>query len=89
MYLHPAESEEGLEDIKAITSGMLQFRIIGPGPGPRHTGAGANRIHPHGHQRRRQGRVGVGGPLATWAKAEQAGFFTLPSMLRWAGQPIC
>jgi len=27
VYLHPAESEQGLKDIKAITSGMLQFRI--------------------------------------------------------------
>jgi acetylornithine deacetylase len=27
VYLHPAESEQGLKDIKAITSGMLQLRI--------------------------------------------------------------
>jgi acetylornithine deacetylase len=27
VYLHPAESEAGLRDLKAITSGMLQFRI--------------------------------------------------------------
>lgn len=34
VYLHPAESEEGLEDIKAITSGMLQFRITVSGQEP-------------------------------------------------------
>jgi len=34
VYLHPAESEEGLEDIKAITSGMLQFRVVVTGHGP-------------------------------------------------------
>jgi acetylornithine deacetylase len=34
VYLHPAESEEGLEDIKAITSGMLQFRIVVLGEPP-------------------------------------------------------
>ncbi len=34
VYLHPAESEEGLEDIKAITSGMLQFRIVVQGEPP-------------------------------------------------------
>ncbi len=34
VYLHPAESEEGLEDIKAITSGMLQFRVEVTGRGP-------------------------------------------------------
>jgi len=34
VYLHPAESEEGLEDIKAITSGMLQLRIVVQGRGP-------------------------------------------------------
>lgn len=34
VYLHPAESEKGLRDIKAITSGMLQFRIIVRGEGP-------------------------------------------------------
>ncbi len=34
VYLHPAESEVGLEDIKAMTSGMLQFRIIVQGRPP-------------------------------------------------------
>ena len=34
VYLHPAESEKGLEDIKAITSGMLQFRVIVSGEAP-------------------------------------------------------
>ncbi|MFO8174930.1 MAG: M20/M25/M40 family metallo-hydrolase [Longimicrobiales bacterium] len=34
VYLHPAESEGGLEDIKAITSGMLQFRVTVGGRGP-------------------------------------------------------
>jgi len=34
VYLHPAESEKGLEDIKAMTSGMLQFRIIVSGEAP-------------------------------------------------------
>jgi acetylornithine deacetylase len=34
LYLHPAESEVGLEDIKAITSGMLQFRITVRGRTP-------------------------------------------------------
>lgn len=34
VYLHPAESEEGLEDIKAITSGMLQFRVVVQGQAP-------------------------------------------------------
>lgn len=34
VYLHPAESEEGLEDIKAITSGMLQFRVVVQGRPP-------------------------------------------------------
>jgi acetylornithine deacetylase len=34
VYLHPAESEVGLEDIKAITSGMLQFRIVVQGEPP-------------------------------------------------------
>jgi len=34
LYLHPAESEVGLEDIKAITSGMLQFRITVSGRAP-------------------------------------------------------
>jgi acetylornithine deacetylase len=42
VYLHPAESEMGLRDIKAITSGMLQFRITVEGqppdtPEPGHT----------------------------------------------------
>lgn len=27
VYLHPAESEAGLNDVKAIASGMLQFRV--------------------------------------------------------------
>ena len=34
VYLHPAESEAGLEDIKSITSGMLQFRITVVGQPP-------------------------------------------------------
>ncbi len=34
VYLHPAESEAGLEDIKSITSGMLQFRITVTGQPP-------------------------------------------------------
>ena len=34
VYLHPAESEKGLEDIKAITSGMVRFRIIVKGESP-------------------------------------------------------
>jgi acetylornithine deacetylase len=34
VYLHPAESEKGLKDIKAITSGMLQFRITVQGQAP-------------------------------------------------------
>jgi len=34
VYLHPAESEQGLKDIKAITSGMLQFRITVVGEPP-------------------------------------------------------
>jgi acetylornithine deacetylase len=34
VYLHPAESEEGLQDIKAITSGMLQFLVVVTGRGP-------------------------------------------------------
>jgi len=34
VYLHPAESEKGLEDIKAITSGMLRFRITVGGAPP-------------------------------------------------------
>jgi acetylornithine deacetylase len=34
LYLHPAESEVGLEDIKAITSGMLQFRVTLKGRSP-------------------------------------------------------
>ena len=34
VYLHPAESEKGLKDIKAITSGMLQFRILVQGEAP-------------------------------------------------------
>jgi acetylornithine deacetylase len=34
VYLHPAESEKGLRDIKAITSGMLQFRITVQGAAP-------------------------------------------------------
>ena len=34
VYLHPAESEKGLEDIKAITSGMLRFRIRVEGESP-------------------------------------------------------
>jgi acetylornithine deacetylase len=34
LYLHPAESEKGLRDIKAITSGMLQFRITVQGQAP-------------------------------------------------------
>jgi acetylornithine deacetylase len=34
VYLHPAESEKGLKDIKAITSGMLQFRITVLGQAP-------------------------------------------------------
>jgi acetylornithine deacetylase len=42
VYLHPAESEKGLRDIKAITSGMLQLRITVEGqppdtPEPGHT----------------------------------------------------
>jgi acetylornithine deacetylase len=34
VYLHPAESEMGLRDIKAITSGMLQFRVVVQGEPP-------------------------------------------------------
>ena len=34
LYLHPAESEKGLRDIKAITSGMLQFRVTVEGRPP-------------------------------------------------------
>ncbi len=34
VYLHPAESEKGLKDIKAITSGMLQFRVTVVGEPP-------------------------------------------------------
>ncbi|MBT8395402.1 MAG: M20/M25/M40 family metallo-hydrolase, partial [Gemmatimonadetes bacterium] len=34
LYLHPAESEKGLRDIKAITSGMLQFRLTVSGRPP-------------------------------------------------------
>ncbi len=34
VYLHPAESEKGLKDIKAITSGMLRFRITLEGESP-------------------------------------------------------
>jgi acetylornithine deacetylase len=34
VYLHPAESEKGLEDIKAITSGLLRFRITVKGESP-------------------------------------------------------
>ncbi len=34
VYLHPAESEKGLKDIKALTSGMLQFRVIVKGEAP-------------------------------------------------------
>jgi acetylornithine deacetylase len=34
LYLHPAESEVGLKDIKAVTSGMLQFRITVKGRAP-------------------------------------------------------
>jgi len=34
VYLHPAESEKGLEDIKAMTSGMLQFRVTVSGEAP-------------------------------------------------------
>jgi len=40
VYLHPAESEAGLNDIKAITSGMLQFRVtvVGRPPDTREPG---------------------------------------------------
>jgi acetylornithine deacetylase len=34
VYLHPAESEAGLNDVKAITSGMLQFRVAVQGRPP-------------------------------------------------------
>ncbi len=34
VYLHPAESEKGLKDIKAITSGMVRFRITVEGEAP-------------------------------------------------------
>jgi acetylornithine deacetylase len=34
VYLHPAESEAGLNDVKAMTSGMLQFRITVEGQPP-------------------------------------------------------
>ncbi len=34
VYLHPAESEKGLKDIKAITSGMARFRITVEGQAP-------------------------------------------------------
>lgn len=34
VYLHPAESEKGLKDIKSITSGMLQFRVTVKGDPP-------------------------------------------------------
>ena len=34
VYLHPAESEAGLNDIKSITSGMLQFRVTVAGRPP-------------------------------------------------------
>jgi acetylornithine deacetylase len=40
VYLHPAESEAGLNDIKSITSGMLQFRVtvVGRPPDTREPG---------------------------------------------------
>ncbi len=40
VYLHPAESEAGLNDIKTVTSGMLQFRIrvVGQPPDTREPG---------------------------------------------------
>ena len=34
VYLHPAESEKGLKDIKAITSGMVRFRVTVQGEPP-------------------------------------------------------
>lgn len=34
VYLHPAESGRGLRDIKAMTSGLLRFRISVPGKPP-------------------------------------------------------
>jgi acetylornithine deacetylase len=34
VYLHPAESEAGLNDVKAIASGMLQFRVTVEGRPP-------------------------------------------------------
>lgn len=34
VYLHPAESGRGLRDIKALTSGLLRFRISVPGKPP-------------------------------------------------------
>jgi len=34
VYLHPAESEKGLRDLKAMTSGMLQFRVTVGGEPP-------------------------------------------------------
>jgi acetylornithine deacetylase len=34
VYLHPAESEAGLNDVKAIASGMLQFRVTVEGRSP-------------------------------------------------------
>jgi acetylornithine deacetylase len=34
IYLHPAESEAGLKDIKAVTCGQLMFRIVIPGRPP-------------------------------------------------------
>lgn len=34
LYLHPAESGAGLEDIKSVTSGLLRFRIVVEGKLP-------------------------------------------------------
>lgn len=34
VYLHPAESGEGMNEIKAVASGMLRFEIIVKGQGP-------------------------------------------------------
>ena len=82
VYLHPAESEEGLEDIKAITSGMLQLRIVVEGRHPEYPGARADGLCPPGGQRHRQGCSFVGRPRdAGWGEG-RAGHSSRPGCRR-------
>ena len=62
VYVHPAESERGLAEIKAVTPGLLRFRAARVGPSTGHARARADTLRPSGRQPARRSRTPGGGP---------------------------